>query len=110
MIPAPMERSRPAGRPCSRSRAEKLALFDSEADGRKRLEIRPPAAVEFGTLKKSEREDGQCSAWLVLSFRKGLETRNEQQSIKLSNDSNRQKSRLFHALRGLKDGVHLSDL
>ena len=82
--------------------------IDGEIVGSKRLEIRPPAAVEFGTLKKSEREDGQCSAWLVLSFRKGLETRNERQSIKLSNDSNRQKSRLFHALRGLKDGVHLS--
>ena len=62
----------------------------------------------MGNPKKTQREDGQCSAWLVLSFRKGLETRNEQQSIKLSNDSNRQKLRLFHALRGLKDGVHLT--
>jgi len=62
----------------------------------------------LGTLKKPEREDGRRSESLVLSFRKGFETGNEQQSITISNDSNRQKSRLFHALRGLKDGVHLS--
>jgi hypothetical protein len=61
----------------------------------------------MGNPKKTEREDGQCSAWLVLSFRKGLETRNERQTNNNRSDSKPQKSRLFSALSGLKDGVRL---
>jgi hypothetical protein len=63
---------------------------------------------KIGNPKKTEREDGQCSARFVLSFRKGFETRNERQTSKNRSDSKPQKSRLFSALRGLKNGVHLS--
>jgi hypothetical protein len=62
---------------------------------------------KIGNPKKTEREDGQCSARFVLSFRKGFETRNERQTSKNRSDSKPQKSRLFSALRGLKNGVHL---
>jgi len=61
----------------------------------------------MGNPKKREREDGQCSAGLVLSFRKGIETRNERQTSTNRSDSKPQKSRLFSVLCGLKDGVHL---
>jgi len=61
----------------------------------------------MGNPKKTEREDGQCSAGLVLSFRKGIETRNERQTSTNRSDSKPQKSRLFSVLCGLKDGVHL---
>jgi len=60
LIPALMEPSRPAGRRCSLSRARKLALFDSEAGGSKRLEIRPPAAVELRTLRKRRGRTGSA--------------------------------------------------
>src|ERR1700677_1858194 len=58
LIPAPTEPSRPAGKRCSRSEAERIALFDSHAGGSKRLENRPPAAVELGTLRKRRGRTG----------------------------------------------------
>src|ERR1700735_656511 len=60
MIPAPTAPSRPAGKRCSRNRAGKLALYDGEAVGSKRLENRPPAAVEFGTLRKRKGRTGSA--------------------------------------------------
>ena len=58
LIPAPTEPSRPNGKRCSRSRAGNKALLDGEANSNKRLEIRPPAAVELGTLRKRRGRTG----------------------------------------------------
>ena len=56
---------------------------------------------------KTEREDGQCHASLVLSFPNGFKAQNERQTNKNNDDSRPQESILFSALSGLKDGVRL---
>ena len=56
---------------------------------------------------KTEREDGQCHAPLVLSFPNGFKAQNERQTNKNNDDSRPQESILFSALSGLKDGVRL---
>ncbi len=57
---------------------------------------------------KTEREDGQCHASLVLSFPNGFKAQNERQTNKNNDDSRPQESILFSALSGLKDGVRLT--
>ena len=56
---------------------------------------------------KTEREDGQCHAPLVLSFPNGFKAQNERQTSKNNDDSRPQESILFSALSGLKDVVRL---
>jgi hypothetical protein len=52
LIPARTEPSRPNGKRCSLADGGAIATFDREAGGRGNLEIRPPAAVEWGTPRK----------------------------------------------------------
>ena len=60
LIPAPTEPSRPNGKRCSLREAGTIATLDREAGGEKRLEIRPPAAVELGTLRKRRGRTGSA--------------------------------------------------
>jgi hypothetical protein len=92
-----------------------IATLDREGGGMKRLEIRPPAAVRWVTLRKRRGRTGSAPHGSFSLFERVLkcgmndsQTKNERQSNKNRNDSKPQKSRLFSALRGLKDGVHLS--
>src|ERR1700722_2979434 len=75
MIPAPTAPSRPDGKRCSRNLAGKLALYDSDAVGSKRLENRPPAAVEFGTLRKRRGRTGSARHASFSLFQRVLQHR-----------------------------------
>jgi hypothetical protein len=52
LIPALTEPSRPNGKRCSLPDAGATAALDKETSARRKLEIRPPAAVALGTLRK----------------------------------------------------------
>src|SRR5271154_1315398 len=52
--------SPPNGKRCSLPDAGAIAALDRGARGSKRLEIRPPAAVEWGTLRKRRGRTGRA--------------------------------------------------
>ena len=60
LIPARTGPSRPDGKRCSRREAGTIARLDREAGGKKRLEIRPPAAVALETLRKRRGRTGSA--------------------------------------------------
>ena len=60
LIPALTEPNQPNGKRCSLPDAGAIAALDSEANGKRKLEIRPPAAVEWGTLRKRRGRTGSA--------------------------------------------------
>src|SRR5208282_3873736 len=52
LMPARTEPNQPGGKRCSLPDAGATAALDGETSARRKLEIRPPAAVEWGTLRK----------------------------------------------------------
>ena len=60
LIPARTAPSRPNGKPCSLPEAGAIAALDREGGSRRRLEIRPPAAVELRTLRKRRGRTGSA--------------------------------------------------
>jgi hypothetical protein len=60
LIPAPTGPCRPNGKRCSLRETGAIATLDREAGGIKRLEIRPPAAVGLGTLRKRRGRTGSA--------------------------------------------------
>jgi hypothetical protein len=58
LIPERTEPSRPDGKRCGPRKTERIALLDSKTGRIKRLDIRPPAAVNRGTLRKGRGRTG----------------------------------------------------
>src|SRR5580700_6338886 len=83
LIPALTERNRPAGRRCSRREAGKIAPLDHDAGRGKRLENRPPAAVEFGTLRKRRGRTGRARHGSFSLFQRAVEGRVNDSQTKL---------------------------
>ena len=91
-----------AGRSPARARSHQSRRL------RKRLEIRPPAAVKRETLKKRRGRTGSAKGRSFSLFESSLKRGKKQQTTITINDSRPEESILNYALRGLKNGVHFT--
>src|SRR5208282_2574588 len=94
LIPALTEPNQPNGKRCSLPDAGAIAALERETGGRRKLEIRPPAAVEWGTLRKRRGRTGSAPHGSFSLFEGVLKLGMNGRQIKLEVTANR-KSRAY---------------